>query len=224
MQREIMRPSSLPITPEGYPYIAYSLGLFLLLLCGALLFSSAALAVPAAIFLLLTVFVVSFFRNPERTPPVDNSLVVAPADGTVVYAGPAVQEHLGDCVKISIFMSVFNVHINRVPFDGRVVDRFYRRGRFLDARDPRASSENEQLGLVLETDGGRRIVVVQIAGLVARRIICYAEIGDRLERGRRYGLIRFGSRVDLYLPADFVPLVKPEDVTVAGETPLGSLA
>lgn len=224
MQREIMRPSGLLITPEGYPYIAYSFGLFLLLFCGAVLFSSAALAVPAAIVLLVSVFVVSFFRNPERTPPADNSLVVAPADGTVVYAGPAQQEHLGDCVKISIFMSVFNVHINRVPFGGRVVDRFYRRGRFLDARDPRASSENEQLGLVLETDGGQRIVAVQIAGLVARRIICYAEIGDRLERGRRYGLIRFGSRVDLYLPAAFAPLVKPEDVTVAGETPLGSLA
>lgn len=223
MQREIMRPSSLFITPEGYPYIAYSLGLFLLLSCGAALFSSAALAVPAFVVLLTSLFVISFFRNPQRTPPADGTQVVAPADGTVVYVGPAHQEHLGDCVKISIFMSVFNVHINWVPFSGRVIDRFYRRGRFLDARDPRASSENEQLGLVLEADNGQRMVAVQIAGLVARRIICYAEIGDRLERGCRYGLIRFGSRVDLYLPPAFSSLVRPGEITVAGETPLGRL-
>lgn len=219
-----MRPSTKLITPEGYPYIAYSLGLFLLLSCGAVLFCSAALAVPAVILLLVSVFVISFFRNPQRTPPADSSMVVAPADGTVVYVGPAQQEHLGDCIKISIFMSVFNVHVNWVPFSGTVIDRFYRQGRFLDARDPRVSSENEQLGLVLETDGGQRIVAVQIAGLVARRIICYAEVGDKLVRGKRYGLIRFGSRVDLYLPAAFSPLVGMGENTVAGETPLGSLA
>lgn len=219
-----MRPSTLVITPEGYPYIAYSAGVFLLLACGAWQFASTALAVPAALFLALFIFTVCFFRNPQRTPPADQSLVVAPADGVVVYAGQAVQEHLGDCIKISIFMSVFNVHINWVPFSGKVIDRFYRQGRFLDVRDPRSSSENEQSGLVLETDSGRKMVVVQIAGLVARRIVCYAEVGDRLERGNRYGLIRFGSRLDLYLPAEFSPLVRLGDATVAGETALGRLA
>ncbi|WP_305731597.1 phosphatidylserine decarboxylase family protein [Trichlorobacter ammonificans] len=219
-----MRPSPLLITPEGYPYIAYSAGLFLLLASGAWLFSSAILAVPAIIVLGLCLFTISFFRNPRRTAPADPTLVVAPADGTVVYVGPAQQELLGECCKISIFMSVFNVHINWVPFSGNVIDRFYRQGRFLDARDPRSSSENEQLGLVLETDGGERLVAVQIAGLVARRIICYAEPGDRLERGTRYGLIRFGSRVDLYLPSRVSPLVKTGETTVAGETPLASLA
>ena len=185
IQREIMRQSTLYITPEGYPYIAYSGGVFLLLASGARMFSSAALAVPAALFLALTVFTICFFRNPRRTPPADPSQVLAPADGVVVYAGRAEQEHLGECVKISIFMSVFNVHINWVPFSGKILDRFYRQGRFLDVRDPRSSSENEQCGLVMETDGGQKMVVVQIAGLVARRIICYAEAGDRLERGNR---------------------------------------
>ena len=113
-------------------------------------------------------------------------------------------------------MSVFNVHVNRAPLDGRVVAIDYQRGRFLDARDGRASSENERNGVVLETAAGIRIAFVQIAGLIARRIICYPKCGDTLVRGSRYGLIRFGSRVDVYLPADVEPLVKLGDTTTAG--------
>jgi phosphatidylserine decarboxylase len=215
-----MKSSNAIITPEGYPFIAYSAGLFLFLAVGAWFLSSLALAVPACITLLLTVFVLSFFRNPERTPPDEESLMISPADGVVVYVGPATQEHLGNCQKISIFMSVFNVHVNRVPFSGMVVDRFYKAGKFYDARHSKASCENEQCGLVIETDTGGRFVCVQIAGLIARRILCYAEPGDRLERGKRYGMIRFGSRLDVYIQEDLKPMVVVGQIATAGETPL----
>ncbi len=218
-----MRPSNALITPEGYPFIAYSSGLFLFLAAGSWLTGSLALAIPAVIALLLTVFVISFFRNPERQPPSDVQLLVAPADGTVVYVGPATQEHLGECLKISIFMSVFNVHVNRTPAAGTVVERFYKAGKFYDARHPKASCENEQCGLVLKIDGGVKIACVQIAGLVARRILCYVDAGDRLERGARYGMIRFGSRVDLYLPEGIEPMVTVGQTTTAGVTAMARL-
>lgn len=219
-----MRPSNALITPEGYPFIAYSAGLFLFLAAGALLLKSAALAVPAVITLALLLFVISFFRNPERVPPSDTTLAVAPADGTVVYVGPATQQQLGDCLKISIFMSVFNVHVNRAPVTGVVVDRFYKQGKFYDARHSKASCENEQCGLVLETASGARVAFVQIAGLIARRILCYVDTGDRLERGQRYGMIRFGSRVDVYLPPGCEPMVAVGQTTTAGVTPLTTLS
>lgn len=219
-----MRPSNALITPEGYPFIAYSGGLFLFLAAGALLLKSAALAVPAVITFALLLFVISFFRNPERQPPADTSLVVAPADGTVVYVGPASQEHLGECLKISIFMSVFNVHVNRAPVTGTVVEHFYKQGRFYDARHAKASSENEQCGLVMETASGAKVAFVQIAGLIARRILCYVDTGDRLERGERYGMIRFGSRVDVYLPTMCEPMVAVGQTTTAGVTALTKLS
>ena len=215
-----MKSSKAIITPEGYPFIAYSAGLFLLLASAALLLSSAILAIPAFITLLLVIFVISFFRNPERTPPEDPALVIAPADGTVVYVGPSEQEHLGQCQKISIFMSVFNVHVNRFPATGRVVAHFYKQGKFYDARHAKASCENEQCGLVIETAQGCKIAFVQIAGLIARRILCYVKEGDQLERGERYGMIRFGSRVDVYLPSGLEPLVTVGQSTRAGVTPL----
>ncbi len=215
-----MKPSKALITPEGYPFIAYSFGLFCLLLAATVLLSSTVLAIPTVITFLLVVFVISFFRNPERSAPADPELVIAPADGTVVYVGPSEQEHLGQCQKISIFMSVFNVHVNRFPFAGKVVDYFYKQGKFYDARHAKASCENEQCGVVIETAQGMRIVFVQIAGLIARRILCYVKVGDQLERGERYGMIRFGSRVDVYLPNGLEPLVSVGQTTWAGETPL----
>jgi phosphatidylserine decarboxylase len=126
-------------------------------------------------------------------------------------------------LKISMFMSVFNVHINRVPCSGKVIDTFYIRGKFHDARDEKATFENEQSGLILETERGEKIVVVQVAGLIARRIVSYPKKGDSLERGRRFGLIRFGSRVDVYLPKATELRVALGDRTVAGETILGRL-
>lgn len=209
---------------EGYPFIAFAVGLTILLALSAWKLASFVLFIPAAVSFLLTLFVLYFFRNPERTPPADSKAVVAPADGTVIVCERVSETPLGiEAFKISIFMSVFNVHVNRVPFDGKVVDVSYHRGKFFDARDGRASCENERNGIVLETAGGVRIAFVQIAGLIARRIICYPHIGDLLKRGERYGLIRFGSRVDVYLPADTLPLVKIGDKTVAGETVLARI-
>lgn len=216
--------SSTPFAREGYPFIAFSSILTLLLAVSAWQLCSVVLAIPAVITFLLTVFILYFFRNPERTPPSDEQAVVAPADGTVIVVERVPETPLGrEALKISIFMSVFNVHVNRVPFSGKVVDTSYNRGKFFDARDGRASCENERNGIVLELDSGLRIAFVQIAGLIARRIVSYPKIGDRIIRGERYGLIRFGSRVDVYLPPDVVPLVKIGDTTVAGETILGRI-
>ncbi len=212
--------NSSPFAREGYPFIAYSIGLTALLAVAGLRIS-AALYAPAAIALILSLFVLYFFRNPQRTPPSDATTVIAPADGVVIVAERVPETPLGvEALKISIFMSVFSVHVNRVPFDGKVVDTFHHQGKFFDARDGRASCENERNGIVLEIAGGVRIAFVQIAGLVARRIISYPLIGDILVRGERYGLIRFGSRVDVYLPVEVAPLVKLGDKTVAGETVL----
>jgi phosphatidylserine decarboxylase len=215
---------STPFAREGYPFIAFSAGATLLLGLSAWKLCSVILAIPAAVALLLTIFILYFFRNPERTPPADERAVVAPADGVVIVAEHVQETPLnGEALKISIFMSVFNVHVNRVPFSGRVVDIFYHRGKFFDARHGRASFENERNGIVLETADGVRMAFVQIAGLIARRIVCYPRVGDMLVRGERYGLIRFGSRVDVYLPVDTEPLVRVGDRTVAGETVLGQL-
>ncbi|MEI6214485.1 MAG: phosphatidylserine decarboxylase family protein [Desulfuromonadales bacterium] len=211
--------NSAPFAKEGYLFIGFSIGLSLLLILSAWKLSSAVLALPAAVSFLLTLFVLYFFRNPERQPPSDPHAVVAPADGTVIVVQPVDDSPLGcGALKISIFMSVFSVHVNRAPSDGKVINISYNSGKFYDARDGRASLENERNGVVLETTQGVRIAFVQIAGLIARRIICYPKIGDLLKKGERYGLIRFGSRVDIYLPLEISPLVKLGDSTVAGET------
>jgi phosphatidylserine decarboxylase len=215
--------NSSPFAREGYPFIAYAVGLTALLLVAAVRVSSI-IYIPAGIALLLTLFVLYFFRNPERTPPADKTTVIAPADGVVIVAEQVPETPLGiPALKISIFMSVFSVHVNRVPFDGKVIDTFHHQGKFFDARDGRASCENERNGIVLEIAGGTRIAFVQIAGLIARRIISYPLVGDLLVRGERYGLIRFGSRVDIYLPTTVAPLVKLGDNTVAGETVLARI-
>ncbi|MBT1075554.1 phosphatidylserine decarboxylase family protein [Geobacter grbiciae] len=217
-----MRNSNTPIAAEGYPFIA---GAVLIAVVLAVLGSK----IPAFFFLAvffgaLTLFIVFFFRNPERTTPADENAVIAPADGVVIYLGPSREEHLGEeMTKISIFMSVFNVHVNRVPITGKVLDTFYIKGKFLDVRDDRATFENEQAGLIIETAKGMKMVVVQVAGLIARRIVCYAAKGDQLVRGKRYGLIRFGSRLDVYLPSEAAVRVRMGDKTVAGETILGLL-
>lgn len=212
-----MRNNNTPIAVEGYPFVVIA-GFITVVLA---LF---ALKVLAVFFLVVTLFVVFFFRNPQRITPGDENAVVSPADGIVIYQGLAREGHLDEeMMKISIFMSVFNVHINRVPVSGRVADRFYRPGKFLDVRDERATFENEQNGLVLETACGIKMVVVQVAGLIARRIVCYPKIGDMLQRGQRYGLIRFGSRLDVYLPKNVELRVSKGDKTVAGETILGIL-
>jgi len=217
--------NSSPFAKEGYSFIAYSVGLTALLFVSAWRLSSTVLFIPATISFILSLFVFYFFRNPERTAPSDTTTVIAPADGVVIVAEPVPDTPLGvPALKISIFMSVFSVHVNRVPFSGTVVDTFHHAGKFFDARDGRASCENERNGIILEIGGSVRIAFVQIAGLIARRIISYPLVGDILVRGERYGLIRFGSRVDVYLPAGVIPLVKLGDKTVAGETVLARIA
>ncbi len=212
--------SSSPIAVEGVPFILPSVAITVIL--GILSNHVPLYSVLAGMALLLSLFTLYFFRNPDRQPPDTEGVVVAPADGEVIYCGPAVEEFLGvEMQKISIFMSIFNVHVNRVPVSGRVVSTFYRPGRFYDVRDDRATFENEQRGLVIETAGGSRLVVVQIAGLIARRIVCYAGDGDQLEVGERYGLIRFGSRLDVYLPVSAKLDVALGEKTRAGETVLG---
>ena len=212
-----MRNENTPIAVEGYPFIV---------LAGfvTMFFALLSWKILAVIAFILTLFITYFFRNPERTLPEDENAVVAPADGVIIFLGPSSEEHvMAEMTKISIFMSVFNVHINRAPISGLIVETFYNRGKFMDVRDERATFENERSGLVLENARGTRIVVVQVAGLIARRIICYLQKGDQAIRGKRYGLIRFGSRLDVYIPTNADLRVKMGDKTVAGETILGYL-
>ncbi len=152
-------------------------------------------------FWIIVIFVLQFFRDPPRAIPDAANAVVAPADGKVIAVGDAEDPYLKRPAKrISIFMNVFNVHSNRAPVGGEVRERWYSAGRFLNAALDKASAENERNALWLRTDQGEDVVFVQVAGLIARRILCYVDPGARLERGERYGFIRFGSRVDVYLP------------------------
>ncbi|TLM69001.1 MAG: phosphatidylserine decarboxylase family protein [Deltaproteobacteria bacterium] len=220
-----MRNQHTPFAREGYPFIG---GLALVtLVFGGLAGVGQGVVWPVltGLGLVLTLFTAWFFRNPERVPPAGEKNVVAPADGKVIFVGEVREPRCGEApvTKISIFMNVFNVHVNRVPVSGTVVDRFYNAGSFLNAALDKASTENEQGGLVVQTDNGQRVMFVQIAGLIARRIVTYPVVGDRLERGRRYGLIRFGSRVDVYLPPGTRIAVRLGQLTVAGETILGEL-
>ena len=208
-----------PVAVEGYPFI----GLFAFI---ALFFAVVDWNCMATMSFGLTLFAIYFFRNPERIPPDDVKAIVAPADGKVIFVGKVPESrYFGDqeVTKVSIFMNVFNVHVNRVPFDCTVLDQFYNKGRFLNASLDKASMENEQSGMLLETESGIKVLCVQIAGLVARRIVSYPENGDQLKRGQRYGLIRFGSRVDLYFPDGVEVLARIGDKTVAGESELGFL-
>jgi len=208
-----------PIAKEGYPFIA---------LFGFITLVFALLGWPCLTvqLLALTLFTVYFFRNPERVVPQGDNLVVAPADGKVIFVGEVDEERYFNqrVTKVSIFMSVFNVHVNRVPCDGKVVDMYYNKGEFVNASYDKASKSNEQAGILLETPGGSKILFVQIAGLIARRIVTYPIIGDVLQRGARFGLIRFGSRVDIYFPTNADVTITLGEKTVAGETVLGTMS
>ncbi|MGE5253395.1 MAG: phosphatidylserine decarboxylase family protein [Planctomycetaceae bacterium] len=174
---------------------------------------------------LLTLFVIYFFRDPERGVPPGDKAILSPADGKVIQVQPCVEERFlrGPAIKVSVFMSLFNVHVNRNPLSGRVVDSSYSPGRFLRADLDRASLANEQNALLVETAGGARLLVVQIAGLIARRIVCWVKKGDSLVRGQRFGLIRFGSRLDIYLPRDTQLQARVGQSAIAGQTILGYL-
>jgi len=205
-----------PIHSEGYPFIgAFALASLILFWIWSPL---------GWIGTILTVWCALFFRDPKRVTPQGEGLVVAPADGRVsliAQAVPPAELQLGDrpLPRVSIFMSVFNCHVNRSPVAGRIERIVYRPGKFINAELDKASEDNERNSLVIATPGGR-IGVVQIAGLVARRIVSFVREGQSLAAGERFGLIRFGSRLDVYLPDGAKPLVSEGQTAVAGETVL----
>ncbi|MFG6082791.1 phosphatidylserine decarboxylase [Paracoccus litorisediminis] len=195
-------------------------------------------AITLALFLLweplgwigvgLTVWCYYFFRDPERVTPNRPGLVISPADGIVSLIEPAVPpKELGmadaPLTRVSVFMSVFNCHVNRAPVAGRVSAVAYRPGKFFNASLDKASVDNERNSLCIEMEDGRQLAVVQIAGLVARRIVCFVKPGDAVTRGGRFGLIRFGSRLDVYLPPGVEPLVSIGQTMVAGESIIADL-
>jgi phosphatidylserine decarboxylase len=205
----------LPIAREGYPLIVGCLvatGILLVIGWNVLTLVAAA----------LTVFTVAFFRDPERVTPAGADLIVAPADGRVIKVAPVRDERFlkGDAVLVSIFMSPFNVHVNRAPVTGRVADVQYNHGKYLRAFADKASLDNEQNAVVLEDEQGRRLGCVQIAGFLARRIVCYLRPGMSVGRGQRYGMIKFGSRADVYLPPATPVRVQVGDRVRAGVTVL----
>jgi phosphatidylserine decarboxylase len=209
-----------PPHPAGRPFILGGLVAVLLgLLLGAWL---------AWVGLIFTLFCLFFFRDPERVPPGRAGAMVAPADGRVTSVAPAVppaELGLGATPRwrVSIFLSVLNVHVNRVPADGIITRIAYRHGSFVNASLDKASDENERNALALRLADGREIAVVQIAGLIARRIVCSLREGDSVHAGQRLGIIRFGSRTDLYLPEGVRPLVALGQTMIGGETVIAEL-
>jgi len=208
------------IHPEGWKFAA----IFFAISMAALM-----LWMPlAAMGFLLTLFTLWFFRDPERNTPQDSNLIISSADGKVCLIDEAYppEELSMDSQKmkrICVFMNVFNVHVNRSPIKGVAKDIVYKKGQFLNASLDKASDKNERSSLVINTDNGTKIIVVQIAGLIARRILGFISVNHNLEQGERFGLIRFGSRVDLYMPLDAVTKCVVGDTVVAGESVLASL-
>jgi phosphatidylserine decarboxylase len=211
-----MKNQNQPIAKEGYPFIC-------LLGFVTLVFAVLGWGCLTLILLALTLFTAYFFRNPERRVPSDEKAMISPADGKIVFAGVVNEERFlkAEVNKVSIFMSMFNVHVNRVPLAGKVIDLYYNKGKFLNATLDKSSELNEQSGIILETKEGKQILVVQIAGLIARRIVSYPEIGDELQKGLRYGIIRFGSRLDVYFPKEWKIDVAIGDKVTGGETVIG---
>lgn len=211
-----MKEPQIPVAKEGFPFIVF-------LAFATLIVALLGYDLIALVFLLLTGFVLYFFRDPERVIPETEDAVVSPADGKIIlvekiFDDRFVNEHV---YKISIFMSVFDVHVNRLPFSGEVESLEYTSGSFYAANTDQGGLANEHCAVILSTTKNFRYAVVQIAGLVARRIVCWVEKGDTLKKGRRYGIIRFGSRVDVYLPQHLQLEVRTGQKVRAGETIIG---
>ena len=209
-----------PIHPEGYKFIA------IFAVITAFLFSVSEIL--GWIGVILTLWCAWFFRDPARVTPQRTGLVISPADGVVnmiTEAVPPAELGIGDepMPRVSVFMNVFNCHVNRMPITGTVKKSLYRTGQFLSADLDKAAEANERQSLLVETEDGKELVVVQIAGLVARRILCFVHEDQEMQAGERFGLIRFGSRCDVYLPKGSVPLVAVGQSAIAGETVLADL-
>jgi len=206
------------IAKQGFPFIIPVVIL-------TIIFAYLGIFWISALFFLLTLFIVWFFRNPERRSPENEKVIVSPADGKVIK----IEDVMGNDLlnepskKISIFMSVFNVHVNRVPYSGTVAAIRYRAGKFFSANLDKASSVNEKNSILIKTNDGKKILTEQIAGLIARRIECWLNEGMYINKGDRFGLIRFGSRLDVFLPVDTLISVHIGDKVKAGETPIGWL-
>ncbi|MDB3950211.1 phosphatidylserine decarboxylase [Gammaproteobacteria bacterium] len=208
------------IHPEGFKFAAISLSLSIIL--------TTVSQIISVIFFVLTFFILWFFRDPKRNKPQDSNLIISSADGKVCLideAYPPQETPLKEekMKRICVFMNVFNVHVNRSPVQGEAQNIIYKKGQFLNASLDKASEKNERNSLVIKTENGTQVVVVQIAGLIARRILSFISPADRLFQGERFGLIRFGSRVDIYLPLDAIEKCKVGDKVVAGESILATL-
>ncbi|MSP19220.1 MAG: phosphatidylserine decarboxylase family protein [Bdellovibrionales bacterium] len=213
-----MKNTGVPIVKEGLPFLFIAL-------VASIAFWIGGIWPLSVLFVGLTLFIAFFFRNPERLAPVGAHLVCSPADGKVIFIGLVKENEFlkEEMQKVSVFMSLWDVHVNRVPIDGTVKNMKHHRGRFMAAFEDRASEENERNCMLLETSKGVQLVLIQVAGLVARRIICYPGIGAFLLKGQRFGLIRFGSRCDIYFPKEAVILVKMGQKVMGGETLLAEL-
>ncbi len=210
-----------PVHREGYPFVLAGV------VVTALLFFFG-LQTLGWVGVILTLWCAYFFRDPERVTPIRKGLVISPADGRVssiatVIPPPELDLPREPYVRISVFMNVFDVHVNRAPLDARITRLTYVPGAFLNAELDKASEDNERQALTLELDGGTRVGVVQIAGLVARRIVKFVDENQRLQAGQRFGLIRFGSRVDVFLPQGVKPMICLGQRAIAGETVLADL-
>lgn len=205
-----------PIAKEGLPFL-------IPFVIFSVFFAGMGWKVLAMLGIFFSIFIAFFFRNPKRKIPNLQNIILAPADGRITYVGECEEDRFLNtkALKISIFMSLFSVHLNRAPVSGKVIQRSYNPGRFLMANVEKSSLLNEQNAFILEAEDRFKILLIQIAGFVARRIVCYVKAGDTLRKGEIFGLIRFGSRVDLYLPTEVNPIVRIGQHVKGGESIIG---
>ena len=211
-----MRQNKWPMAIEGLPFLVPMVLL-------TVMFGILGWKVWMSLGILLSLFIAYFFRNPKREIPNLQNIILSPADGKVIHIGECEEDRFlkEKALKVSIFMSLFDVHLNRAPVSGKVLEKKYLPGQFLVASVEKSSLLNEQNAMILETEDRIKILLIQIAGLVARRIVCYAKAGDLLRKGEIFGLIRFGSRVDLYLPPEVKPIVRVGQHVKGGESIIG---
>jgi phosphatidylserine decarboxylase len=215
-EEEVMKQNRWPIAKEGLPFLIPAVLLTVIL-------GGMGWKIWMSLGILLSLFIAYFFRNPKRKIPNLQNIILSPADGKIIHVGEFKEDRFlkEKSLKVSIFMSLFDVHLNRAPISGKVLERNYSPGKFLVANVEKSSLLNEQNAVILETEDRFRILLIQIAGFVARRIVCYAKAGDTLRKGEIFGLIRFGSRVDLYLPPEVKPIVRVGQHVKGGESIIG---
>jgi phosphatidylserine decarboxylase len=211
-----MKQNQWPIAREGLPFLIPVVLLTIFL-------GTMGWEVWMSLGIFFSLFVAYFFRNPRREIPNLQNIILSPADGRIIHVGECEEDRFlkEKALKVSIFMSLFDVHVNRAPISGKVLERDYLPGRFFVASVEKSSLLNEQNAVILETEDRMKILLVQIAGFVARRIVCYAKTGDTLRKGEIFGLIRFGSRVDLYLPPAVKPIIRVGQHVKGGESIIG---